>query len=108
MVNVASVEKVARRKEEILQAAITIFSEKGYYSASIADIANLLKIGHGTIYRYYKNKQAIFDAVVTSILQKLATVVQDIGAVWEKWASMASHRTACLAPFLRSCSLLSK
>jgi AcrR family transcriptional regulator len=77
MVNVASVEKVARRKEDILQAAITIFSEKGYYSASIADIANLLKIGHGTIYRYYKNKQAIFDAVVTSILQKLATVVQD-------------------------------
>ncbi len=77
MVNVASVEKVARRKEEILQAAITIFSEKGYYSASIADIANLLKIGHGTIYRYYKNKQAIFDAVVNSILQKLATVVQD-------------------------------
>ena len=77
MVNVASVEKVARRKEEILQAAITIFSEKGYYSASIADIANLLKIGHGTIYRYYKNKQTIFDAVVNSILQKLATVVQD-------------------------------
>ena len=77
MVNVASVEKVARRKEEILQAAITIFSERGYYSASIADIANLLKIGHGTIYRYYKNKQTIFDAVVNSILQKLATVVQD-------------------------------
>ncbi len=77
MVNVASVEKVARRKEEILQAAITIFSEKGYYSASIADIANLLKIGHGTIYRYYKNKQTIFDVVVNSILQKLATVVQD-------------------------------
>ena len=71
MVNVASVEKVARRKEEILQA------ERGYYSASIADIANLLKIGHGTIYRYYKNKQTIFDAVVNSILQKLATVVQD-------------------------------
>lgn len=77
MVNVASVEKIARRKEEILQAAITVFSEKGYHSTNIADIANLLKIGHGTIYRYYKNKQAIFDAVVNSILQKLATVVQD-------------------------------
>ena len=77
MVNVASVEKIARRKEEILQAAITVFAEKGYHSASIADIANDLKIGHGTIYRYYKNKQAIFDAVVNSILQKLTTVVQD-------------------------------
>lgn len=77
MVNIASTEKIARRKEEILQSAITVFSEKGYHAASIADIANLLKIGHGTIYRYYKNKQSIFDAVVNSILQKLATVVQD-------------------------------
>lgn len=77
MVNIASTEKIAQRREEILQAAITVFSEKGFHAASIADIAAILKIGHGTVYRYYKNKKALFDAVINSILQKLATVVQD-------------------------------
>lgn len=77
MVNIASTEKIARRREDILQAAITVFADKGYHSASIADMAAILQIGHGTIYRYYKNKKALFDAVINSILQNLATVVQD-------------------------------
>ncbi len=75
MPNIASKEKIAKRRSEILDASIEIFSTKGYHATNVADIANLLGIGHGTIYRYYKNKRDIFDAVINAILERLAVVV---------------------------------
>lgn len=48
------------KREAILAAAREIFAEKGFHSAGIADIATRLDVGHGTIYRYFKNKLDIF------------------------------------------------
>ena len=76
MANIASKEKIAQRRYDILQAAIEVFSSKGYHSAGVADIANALGIGHGTIYRYYKNKRDIFNAILAELLAQMADVVQ--------------------------------
>jgi AcrR family transcriptional regulator len=48
------------KREAILKAALDVFAEKGYHAAGIADIAIRLDAGHGTIYRYFKNKLDIF------------------------------------------------
>lgn len=48
------------KREAILKAALEVFAEKGYHAAGIADIAARLDAGHGTIYRYFKNKLDIF------------------------------------------------
>ena len=53
----------ARRRAQISGAARKVFAEKGYHSAQIADIARELEIGHGTVYRYFKDKRAVFIAV---------------------------------------------
>ena len=62
-------ERVELRREEILAASERIFAQKGYHSTGIADIATALGIGHGTFYRYFKNKHDIalnvFDRVMT-------------------------------------------
>ncbi|WP_430460257.1 TetR/AcrR family transcriptional regulator [Thalassolituus sp. LLYu03] len=76
MANFASEEKIAQRRADILQAAIQVFAAKGYHNAAIADIASLLGIGHGTIYRYYKNKRDIFNAILAELLSQMADVVQ--------------------------------
>lgn len=55
---------VERRRREIIEAAYEVFSRKGYSAAGIADIAEELGIGHGTFYRYFKNKRDILDQVV--------------------------------------------
>ena len=55
---------VERRRRQIIEAAYEVFSRKGYSSAGIADIAEELGIGHGTFYRYFKNKRDILDQVV--------------------------------------------
>lgn len=73
--NVASTEKKAQRKAEIIEAATLVFASKGFHKAGIADIAAELNIGHGTIYRYFKNKRDIFNAIVTNGAMKIIAVI---------------------------------
>lgn len=50
------------RKQEIVVAALELFSDKGYENTSIQDIANHLNVATGLCYRYFKSKQDIFAA----------------------------------------------
>ncbi|MFV0393383.1 MAG: TetR/AcrR family transcriptional regulator [Coprobacillaceae bacterium] len=52
------------RKQEIIDTAMSLFSEKGYDSTSIADIARAMHVVPGLCYRYFSSKQEIFDAAV--------------------------------------------
>src|SRR2546421_13026570 len=61
-----------RRREEILDAAARVFAQKGYHEAGIADIAGALGIGHGTVYRYFKNKDDIAAGVTGRDVGRLA------------------------------------
>lgn len=65
-------------KEEILKAALKLFTEKGYSKTSIADIRQLADVSTGTIYHYFKNKEAIADALFEDILQSLSDSIQEI------------------------------
>ena len=64
----------AARRDDILSAALQIFAEKGYHEAGIADIAARLGIGHGTFYRYFKNKHDIAVAVLDRVVERVARV----------------------------------
>src|SRR5581483_4106408 len=71
-----SEELIERRRTEIIEAAYTVFSTRGYQAAGIADIAELLGIGHGTFYRYFKNKRDILDAVVDYGVQRIVSELE--------------------------------
>ena len=43
----------------ILEAAITVFAEQGYFQSTIAQIAKEAGVADGTIYLYFKNKDDI-------------------------------------------------
>ncbi len=70
-------KKIKQRKEEILQASFEVFAEKGYHATKISDIAEKLNIGHGTFYRYYKNKLDIFSVVVDELFKKIINSIAD-------------------------------
>ncbi|MEW6554264.1 MAG: TetR/AcrR family transcriptional regulator [Actinomycetota bacterium] len=67
-----------RRRTEIMEAALKVFSEKGFHAAKIEDIAAELNIGHGTFYRYFENKLDIFNHVVEGIVSMITEVVTDV------------------------------
>jgi AcrR family transcriptional regulator len=60
-----------RREEEILEAAGNLFAERGYSDASTQELADLLHVGKGTIYRYFPTKRALFLATVDRMMRLL-------------------------------------
>ncbi|WP_176083816.1 TetR/AcrR family transcriptional regulator [Martelella sp. HB161492] len=57
----------------ILEAALTVFAEKGFASARIEDIARAAGLGKGTIYLYFSDKQALFMGLVAELMTPLIT-----------------------------------
>ena len=49
-----------RREEQIYEAALKVFSKRGYYKADMDLIAQKAKIGKGTVYRYFESKKNLF------------------------------------------------
>lgn len=68
-------DRTAQRRKQILDAAYQVFASKGYAAATIADVAQSLRLGHGTIYRYFDNKLDLFMAVVGGILTRMSAVI---------------------------------
>ncbi len=60
-----------QRRDEILSAAIKVFSRKGFYLATTDAIIKEAKIGKGTMYRYFKNKENLFLEIVLAGLDEL-------------------------------------
>lgn len=52
------------RREQILKAAVEIFTHKGYEAATMPEIARSAGVAAGTIYLYFPNKRELFIAVV--------------------------------------------
>lgn len=52
------------RPEEIIRAALRTFVERGYAATRLEDIAQLAGVSKGTLYLYYSNKEALFQATV--------------------------------------------
>ncbi|MBK7551220.1 MAG: TetR/AcrR family transcriptional regulator [Syntrophaceae bacterium] len=55
-----------QRRQDIVNAAAEIFGEKGFHKAKIGDIAKRAGIAHGTVYRYFPNKQALAIEIIGS------------------------------------------
>jgi TetR/AcrR family fatty acid metabolism transcriptional regulator len=57
------VAKKTIRRESIIQAAIEVFSKKGFQAAGISEIAQRAGVADGTIYQYFKNKEDLFFSI---------------------------------------------
>ncbi|MBQ3918499.1 MAG: TetR/AcrR family transcriptional regulator, partial [Oscillospiraceae bacterium] len=54
-------------KKRILDEALTLFAEKGYANVFVADIAGAVGIKAPSLYKHYKSKQDIFDAILAEM-----------------------------------------
>src|SRR6266566_722862 len=60
------------KRARILDAAIRVFAERGFHSATVAEIARAAGVADGTIYLYFKGKDdlllRLFDEKMTELL----------------------------------------
>ena len=68
---VPSQERGRRRVALILDAAEEVFAESGYEAATNTEIAGRAGASIGSVYQFFPNKEAIFDAVADRYLQRL-------------------------------------
>lgn len=78
---VASTTSKAKRKrtpspkirQKILEAAKEIFLSTGFSNTTMDEIARQAKVSKNTIYNHFKNKNALFEAIITDLSQNLLT-----------------------------------
>lgn len=105
------------RREQIVDAALSVFSEKGYDGSSIRDIAEQVGVSEGLLYHYFSGKQELlqtcwrertwgtqlekilFDAEGKSVNEVLQTLVK--GFLTSLYSCASSVRM-CLAEMQRN------
>ena len=60
---------IDKRHAQICDAAITLFSRKGFHQTSVREIAEACSLGIGTLYSYIKTKEDILHLVYRRILE---------------------------------------
>ncbi len=56
----------AEKYQRILDAAVAIFADKGFFNSRIADIADRADVADGTVYLYFKNKEEILMTAINT------------------------------------------
>ena len=59
-------------KQQILGAALELFSVQGYEATSISQLAEAVGIRKASLYSHFENKQAILDALIQTTLEQYA------------------------------------
>lgn len=67
-----------KRKEEILEAALEEFSQKGYSGTKISDIIKRAGISQGLLYHYYKSKDELYLAVIEKSIELSLTLFKEV------------------------------
>lgn len=99
-------EYSAATREALVAAAREVFAEVGFRAAALEEIAARARLTRGAVYHHYKDKSAVFDAVVCD-LQAQTTARIEARAKAEKrvWnrlhVGMDAYLDECLRPAYR-------
>jgi AcrR family transcriptional regulator len=67
--------KISEKEQKILEAAIKIFSEKGYSAATTSEIAKEAGVAEGTIFRYFKTKKDLLRGILIRLVNLVGSKV---------------------------------
>ena len=65
-------------RAQILDAALRLYSSKGYFNTSIHDIQRSADVAMGSIYNYFAGKEAIARALYDDLLAQMEALVDDV------------------------------
>lgn len=65
-------------KEKILEISLELFSQKGFSAVSIRDICKRVRIKESSVYYHFKNKQAIFDELLSYFQKKANEMMEQL------------------------------
>lgn len=66
----SSSDEIPERQLKILEAAVQVFSEKGFEGSRTSDIAREADVAEGTIFRYYRTKKDLLIGLMIPLVTK--------------------------------------
>jgi AcrR family transcriptional regulator/predicted DNA-binding transcriptional regulator AlpA len=85
------------RRKHIMSVAARVFAEKGYYAATISDLARAAGIAKGTIYWYFDNKRSIMLALLDDLSHE---IVETFSGIMRDAANGLDAILDCIEPAL--------
>ncbi|CAH2717555.1 TetR/AcrR family transcriptional regulator [Neobacillus drentensis] len=71
-------KNATERRNEILDTAESLFSQKGYEKTSTTDITKTLRVAQGTLYYYFKSKEDLANALIDRQMQGIKKQFMDV------------------------------
>ena len=95
-------QRVEEMERQIVDAALDAFSIHGFENARVADIARAAGVAEGTVYLYFRGKDALFDAVQRRFYARLTREAQAgvarLAGAQPRLAFLAEHWLSAVAP----------
>lgn len=97
-----------RQRQEMLAAALDLFSQKGYHNVSMHEIAAQAEFSIGTLYKFFQNKEDLYKALVLeqcdkfedALIQAIETPDDEIEKL-RNYVRTRSERFRSNLPFVR-------
>ncbi len=84
-------KKSTQKRQQLLNAALDVFSQYGFSGASLDEIAQLAEMHKSNIFYYYENKEALYVEVLTSVMQKWLAPLQILEADMEPVLALSQY-----------------
>lgn len=76
------------KRRRIIDAAVEVFAEKGFFGAKVSEIAKRADVADGTIYLYFKSKDdlliSLFEEKMGEIIERLTEILEPLDDPEEK------------------------
>ena len=83
-----------RKGALILDTARQVFLERGYDATSLDEVATASGVSKTTVYNNFKDKEALFSAVVLSVTERAEQIISELGATLRGDEPVAARLTA--------------
>lgn len=79
MVNFRAVKpRTDSPKQQVMEVALNLFSERGYFNTSIPDLVKASGVSTGSIYHHFGDKEGVAKALFDSIVERLEKALEEI------------------------------
>ncbi|WP_076758006.1 TetR/AcrR family transcriptional regulator [Edaphobacillus lindanitolerans] len=96
------------RRKEIILAATRSFSMFGYKATTMDQVAKIAKVGKGTIYTFFSNKEELFQEIVRSTIREMRSEAEAVIDPEEPFRLKAHQALMKMLEFREQHALLGK
>jgi AcrR family transcriptional regulator len=90
-------------REAVLQAALGVFSRRGFKGATVREIARVAKVNHGTIRYHFGSKDKLWRAAVSYLFERQEAEL-DLGELAGRDLDDATFLREAVARYVRYCA----